>query len=80
MSEVTNAEIYGVLLDLKEDVGGLKKSCDLQLEAIKSHSIRLTALEGAAERQRGAAKVWGLVATCVATVAAAAIELLRPHH
>lgn len=80
MSEVSNADIYGALMDIKEDIGGLKVSTELQLKAIENHAERLVRLEGSTQRQKGAMKVWGLIATVAASVAAAAIEVWRPHH
>lgn len=80
MNEVTNADLYGVLLDIKEDIGGLKASTDLHLRALENHSTRIGSLEGAENRQKGAVKVWGLIATGAATIVAALIEVWRPHH
>lgn len=76
---VTNADIYGVLMDLKEDMGAVKQSSALQLEAIKNHSTRIADLEGTAQRQKGAVTVWGIVATGVATLAGGAVSLLKGH-
>lgn len=67
--EVTNAAIYGALMDIKKDIGGLQTSSTLQLEGLRSHATRIAALEEGASRQKGAAKVWTLVGTAVGTVA-----------
>lgn len=73
MSEVTNADIYGVLLDIKEDIGGLKSSASLHLKAIENHGERLGKLEKVAANQRGAAKVWTLVGSAVGSAAGAVL-------
>lgn len=80
MNKVTNADLYGVLLEIKEDIGGLKSSSTLQLTALENHGARIGALEQAGAKQRGAAKVWGLIATAAATAAASLIEVFWPHH
>lgn len=56
---VTNATIYEALMDIKEDIGGLKKSSDLHLEAIKNFGPRIGALETTAAKQKGKASVLG---------------------
>lgn len=78
--DVTNGQIYGALMDIKEDIGGLKATTALHLKALENFGPRIGALETSAAKQRGAAKVWGLVATGVATITAALIEVWRPHH
>lgn len=65
MNEITNADLYGVLLDIKEDIGGLKSSTSTQLETIRNHSERISTLEDGAAKARGAAKVWALVGSGV---------------
>lgn len=77
MDNVTNEQLFGVLMDIKEDIGGLKTATALQLTGLQGHSMRLGVLEGAHERQKGAVKVWGLVATAFATIAGGAVEWLR---
>lgn len=66
-NEVTNGDLYSVLLGIKEDIGGLKTSADLHFEALKNHSERIGVLENSVAKQKGAVKVWGLVATGAAT-------------
>lgn len=61
MTDPTNADLYGVLLGIKEDLGGLKTSSGLQLQALQNHNGRIGVLEAGAARQKGAAKVWTLV-------------------
>lgn len=77
MARVTNADIYGVLMTLKEDMGAVKASTAMHLEGLKNHAERIGVLEGASQRQKGAIKVWGLIATGMATVVGGAIELFR---
>lgn len=77
LNKVTNADIYGVLMEIKEDIGGLKASSGLHLEGLRNHAERIGVLEGASQRQKGAVKVWGLIATGAATVVGGAIELFR---
>lgn len=71
MSNVSNEQIYGALLDIKADIGGLQESSRLQLAAITNHAGRITAVETAQAKQAGAARVWGLVATALGTAAGA---------
>ena len=70
MNEPTNADLYGVLLTIKEDIGGLKTSSGLQLKALENHSNRITVLEDTAAKQKGAIKAWGTIATTLAGLAA----------
>jgi hypothetical protein len=60
---ISNGQIYDVLLEIKGDVGSLKASSEMQLQAIKNHGGRLVAIEATQAKQAGAARVWGLVAT-----------------
>lgn len=76
-SKVSNADIYGVLMELKEDMGSVKTSIFAQTESLKNHGDRLTVLEGRSERQRGALTVWGVVATSLATGAAMVVQWFR---
>jgi hypothetical protein len=76
-TRVTNADLYGVLMDLKEDIGALKTSCTLQLDGLKNHAERLAKVENTQATQRGAVKVWGVVATAVATSVGAAVQFFR---
>lgn len=75
--EVSNGQIYTLLCEINKDVGGLLKSSELQLEGLKNHSERILKLENSAAKQKGAAKVWGLVATAAGAVAGAAVGLLK---
>lgn len=77
MMKVTNADIYGVLMELKQDMGSVKTSAAMQLEGLKNHADRIVVLEGVAARQRGAMTVWGAVATGAATVAAMVVQWFR---
>lgn len=62
-TKVTNADIYGVLMDLKEDIGGLKTSTTTLISGSADHAARIAVLEQASQRQKGAIGAWGLVAT-----------------
>lgn len=77
---VSNSDIFNALMDLKGDVGGIKASSDLLVKGLENHATRIGVLEGASQRQRGAVKVWGLVATAAATVVGGAIQLLTNKH
>lgn len=79
MSEVTNDTIYTALMDIKEDIGSLKTSSGLQIEGLKSCHSRIAVLEGAYERQKGSVKVWGIVATFMATMVGALIQFFKQH-
>lgn len=74
-NEVSNADIYGALMGLKEDVGGLKAKADLQLEGLKNHSARIGVLEEGAAKQKGAAKVWALVGTAAGSALGAVVAI-----
>lgn len=74
-NEVTNADLLGVLTKISGDIGGLQASTALQLKALENHGTRITALEGANERQKGAVRVWGLIATAAATAVGAIAPL-----
>jgi hypothetical protein len=75
MDNPTNADLYGVLMGIKEDIGGLKEGGRLQLLGLQNHSGRLDALESNADKQKGAAKVWSMVGTSVAGIAGALITI-----
>lgn len=75
--KVTNGDIYAALMDLKEDMGSVKTSSGLQLEALKNHNSRIAVLESAADRQKGSITVWGLIGTGVATLAGGVIAWFR---
>lgn len=77
MNKVTNADIYGVLMELKEDMGSVKTSTALHLEGLKNHSERISVLEASSQRQKGAVTTWGVVATGAAAVVSGAIQWLR---
>lgn len=70
-NDVSNADIYGVLLGIKEDIGGLKATSELQLKGLQNHGTRLGVLEDGAAKQKGAAKVWTLVGTAVGSAVGA---------
>lgn len=74
---VSNDVIYSTLLEIKEDIGGLKATTDLHLKALENFGPRIGVLEGAHERQKGAVKVWGLVATGAAALVGAAPTLAK---
>lgn len=80
MSSISNEQIYGVLLDIKGDIGGLQESSKLQLAAITNHAGRLTLLETAQAKQAGASRVWALVATAAGTAAGAVASFFGVHH
>ena len=77
MNNVSNDTIFEALMDLKGDIGGLKSSNELFLNELQNHTGRISVLEGNVERQRGAVRVWGLIATGLATTVGAAIQLFR---
>lgn len=77
LNRVTNADIYGVLMELKEDMGSVKTSTALHLEGLKNHAERISVLEGTSQRQKGAVTAWGLAATAMATVAGGVIQWFR---
>lgn len=74
---VSNSDIFNALMDLKGDVGGIKASNDLVVKGLENHSVRIGTLEGAAQRQKGAVTVWGMVAAGAATLVSGAIQYLR---
>lgn len=79
MTEVTNADLYGALMDIREDIGALKTSASINLTALQSHSTRIGDIEATINKQRGAARVWGLVATGLGSLAGAVLGYLSSH-
>lgn len=75
-NEVTNADLYQALGGIRESIGGLKASVDLTLKGLENHSTRIGALEKNAAGQKGAAKVWGLVATGAGAILGAAVPAI----
>lgn len=73
----TNDQIYSALLEIKEDIGGLKASSDLFVKGLTNHSERIVKLEDSVSKQKGAMKVWGMVATAVGAVAGTAVGFWR---
>jgi hypothetical protein len=78
--EISNFDLYQILLDIKEDVGGLKASSALQLESTRNHSSRITELEVKGDQQRGAAKVWALVGASLAGIIGSAAGWIFERH
>lgn len=79
MTEVTNVDLLGVLMDIKEDVGSLKNSASTNLLALQSHSTRIGALEADGNKQKGAARVWGLVGAGVGSMVGIAVAWFGKH-
>jgi hypothetical protein len=69
MTDVSNADLMGVLLTVKEDIGGLKSTCALQLEGLKNHAERIVKLEDVASQQKGRASLWALIAAGAGAIA-----------
>ena len=89
-NEVSNGEIYGVLLVLNEKVGSLTAKIDSHHAWMGKHveddrrmGEDIHAIQMAQSKQRGSTKTWGLVATSVGgilgTVAGAAASLIKWH-
>lgn len=78
MSEVTNADLLNVLLEMKGDIGGLKSSTGLMLEGLKNHSGRLGAVEDSVAKQKGANKAWAVASTVGGSVFGAILAALVP--
>jgi hypothetical protein len=76
VTDVSNDEIYRTLLDIKGDIGGLKASSDLYLKALENYGPRIGKLETEVANQKGAAKVWGLVATGAGAAVGVAASVL----
>lgn len=73
---VTNADLYGVLMTIKEDIGGLKATTEVQLKGLENHGSRLVALEARANNQKGSAKVWTLVGSSIGAILGGASAIL----
>lgn len=72
---ISNDQIYGVLLSLKEDVGGIKsglasneshtlhvsRKVDAVREDLETH-VRTSGAHGVAAEQRGSARIFGAIA------------------
>jgi hypothetical protein len=77
---ISNDQIYDALLGVKQDIGGLKATADLHLKAIENFGPRIGALEMTAAKQKGAARVWALVATGLGTVVGAVASYFGSHY
>ena len=67
-------------MQIKGDVGELKGTSGLMLEGLKIHATKIGALESHADKQKGAIKVWGVIATAVATIAGSALSFFLKRH
>lgn len=74
---VSNSDIFNALMELKGDVGGIKASSDLLVKGLENHAVRIVALEGTSQRQKGAVTTWGIAATAAATVVGSVIQWFR---
>jgi hypothetical protein len=81
MAEVTNSDLFNVLIEIKGDVGGLKATSELQLQALTLHASRIGKVEESVAKGKGGAKVWAIVGTTasalVGSAAAAAVEWFK---
>jgi hypothetical protein len=80
MSEPTNGDIYGVLMSIQQDIGGLKAMSYTQTQAMENHGNRIGSLEECAARQRGAARVWGMLGTALASIMGGAVGWIFERH
>lgn len=75
-NEVTNADLLGILVTIKGDVGGLQASTDLQLRALTLHNTRIALLEESSAKNKGAAKVWALVGSGIGAALGGAVAII----
>ncbi len=68
MGEITNENLYVVLLGIKEDIGGLKTASDIQTDTLKGHDTRLDVLEEDSAKHKGEKKIWGVVMATLGSV------------
>jgi hypothetical protein len=86
--EITNADIYGVLLTLKGDMGELKGTMAANAKAFTDHVIAdasmakdIARLQLGVARQRGFLTALGAVGTALGAGVGYAIDILaRGHH
>lgn len=77
MGEISNDTLFNVLMNIKGDIGGLKASSDLFVKGLENHAVRIGVLEGGAERQKGAVRTWGMVATATAALGGMIVQWFR---
>lgn len=88
MSEVTNADLMGVLLGVKGDIGGIQAKLAAHATAFEAHvrddqriADNVKALEIASAKAVGVAKgrttAWGMIAAVASTLAALIVDYLR---
>lgn len=77
--EVTNSQLYGVLLGISKDIGGLKATSDLTLEGLKNHNKRIGELETARSRQRGFVSALTLFGSVVGSALGWTVHKLLGH-
>lgn len=75
----TNDQIYAALLDIKQDIGGLKASSELFVKGLENHSGRIVKLEDSVSKQKGAARVWGIVSTLAGAIVGGVVGNYRGH-
>lgn len=57
MSEISNGDLFNVLMSIKGDIGRLDTKADTAAELLEKHDSRIGLLEAGANRQKGAVKV-----------------------
>lgn len=68
MGDVSNEQIYGALLDIKQDIGNLNAKADTTTTWLNQQEVRVVALEACANRQKGAARAMALLAGALGTI------------
>jgi hypothetical protein len=86
MSDVSNGEIYGVLLALNEKVGSLTAKMDSHhlwmgqhVEDDRKMGFDIHAIQLAQPKSKGTIRTWGLIATGAATVASIVASVVKFH-
>ena len=80
LNDISNGDIYSALMDIKQDIGGLKATTETHIASLTEHNRRLGALETADARSAGAAKVWGLFAGIGGSALGVAVTSWFKHH
>ena len=80
MSEITNGDIFNVLLTIRGEIGELKSQGESNAKLLEKHDDHLSLLEANVNRQKGAAKVVVTLGTVLGAVGGVVVTWLTGKH
>lgn len=80
MSEISNSDLFNVLMTIRNDLGGLNVKADATAALLEKHDVRIAGLEAGANRQKGAAKVVLMAGTVLGTIGGVVATWLTGKH